>query len=239
MFAKSRTSEKETRAFCSCVVWRRANDDDKDVDVSASLTLQKLASDTLGGEVGSAERDEESARTERLKEEDRAEWEHLEMEKCNKMPHAEREAEGKKIKWREGREGGVRWSDITAGSHRPVLHCRYQNKTRQGGGGGGGGIGKKGSNRRRKERKEGMTHEREKQQLIFNLSPDSMSLQTHMKLNVSHERETEDLYPHWKENQSAQEEYCYVFVILLFEWILVFLCSTHVTATQFCQQGNK
>lgn len=52
MFAKSRTSEKETRAFCSCVVWRRANDDDKDVDVSASLTLQKLASDTLGGEVG-------------------------------------------------------------------------------------------------------------------------------------------------------------------------------------------
>lgn len=128
------------------------------------------------------------------------------MEKCNKMPDAEREAEGKKIKWREGREGGVRWGDITAGSHRPVLHCRYQNKTRQGGGG-GGGIEKKGSNRRRKERKEGMTHEREKQQLIFNLSPDS----------VSHERETEDLYPHWKENQSAQEEYCYVFVILLFE----------------------
>lgn len=58
------------------------------------------------------------------------------MEKCNKMPDAEREAEGKKIKWREGREGGVRWGDITAGSHRPVLHCRYQNKTRQGGGGG-------------------------------------------------------------------------------------------------------
>lgn len=75
------------------------------------------------------------------------------MEKCNKMPDAEREAEGKKIKWREGREGGVRWSDITAGSHRPVLHCRYQNKTRQGGG--GGGIEKKGSNRRRKERKKG------------------------------------------------------------------------------------
>lgn len=60
------------------------------------------------------------------------------MEKCNNMPDAEREAEGKKIKWREGREGGVRWGDITAGGHRPVLHCRYQNKTQQGGGGGGG-----------------------------------------------------------------------------------------------------
>lgn len=58
------------------------------------------------------------------------------MEKCNKMPDAEREAEGKNIKWREGREGGVRWGDITAGGHRPLLHCRYQNKTRQGGGGG-------------------------------------------------------------------------------------------------------
>ena len=49
-----------------------------------------------------------------------------------KRGDSEREAE-EDIKWREER------GDITAGGHRPVLHCSYQDEPQQGGGGGGGG----------------------------------------------------------------------------------------------------